>query len=100
MCFGIITGMKMPKIELKKGTGTPMSMQLAAAVKKLIIHGRLHPGDVLPGIYELAAQCGSSVKVARRALELLAKDGWTVPPRRRFASPPGCPLSPMRRFRF
>ena len=58
-----------------------MSMQLAAAVKKLVIHGQLHAGDVLPGIYELAAQCGSSVKVARRALELLAREGWTVPQR-------------------
>ena len=38
--FGTITGMKMPKIEFKKGVGIPMSMQLAVAVKKLVIHGQ------------------------------------------------------------
>ena len=60
---------------------TPLSMQLAAAVKKSITRGKYKPGEVLPGIHDLAAQCSTSVKVARRALELLAAEGWTHPQR-------------------
>ena len=58
-----------------------MSMQLAVAVKKLVMHGRLRPGDVLPGIHALAADCGVSAKVSRRALAILAEEGWTKPMR-------------------
>ena len=59
----------------------PLSRQLAEAMKMAIVRRKFKPGDVLPSIDELAAECATSAKVPRRALEMLAEDGWTRPVR-------------------
>ena len=71
------------KIKLDSNLAVPLFMQLAAALKKEIAHGRWKPGDVLPTVRELSQDYAqASVKTARRALEILAKEGWTKPRRR------------------
>ena len=56
-------------------------MRLAAALKGSILRGEWKPGDVLPSIREIAAMAGTSVKVSRRALDILSAEGWTRPRR-------------------
>lgn len=68
-------------VMLDPNVNKPLSMQLAAAIKDSVICGNYNAGDVLPGIHELAAKNNTSIKVARRALELLAAEGWTRPQR-------------------
>lgn len=60
---------------------TPRSMRLASALKDSILRGKWKPGDVLPSIREIAAMAGTSVKVSRRALDILSAEGWTRPRR-------------------
>ena len=70
------------KIVLDMHRSMPLSMQLAAALKNDIVRGIWKPGDVLPTIRELAQTCAkTSTKTARRALEILAAEGWTMPKR-------------------
>ena len=68
-------------IGLDRASRTPLTEQLAAALKADVIRGRLGPGDVLPGIVELARRAAVSEKVSRGALARLAAEGWTAPRR-------------------
>ena len=68
-------------LSIDQTSGIPLSRQLAVALKDAIVHGAWKPGDVLPTIHALASMARTSVKTARRALEILAKDGWTEPRR-------------------
>ncbi|MBQ9740013.1 MAG: GntR family transcriptional regulator, partial [Kiritimatiellae bacterium] len=63
--------------EIKK----PLAMQLADVLRSGVVHGAWKVGDVLPGIHELAAQCRVSEKVPRKALAILADEGWIDPKR-------------------
>ena len=72
---------KKPAFRIDPAGDAPLSRQLAAAIRTAIVQGTYRPGDVLPPIRALAPASGSSAKVARRALELLAADGWTRPVR-------------------
>ena len=56
-------------------------MRLASALKDSILRGKWKPGDVLPSIREIAAMAGTSVKVSRKALDILSAEGWTRPRR-------------------
>ena len=58
-----------------------LTTQLVAELKKRIVRGDWKPDDVLPGIFELAAQCKTSERVPRSALSILAKEGWVRPVR-------------------
>ena len=70
------------KIKLDSNLAVPLFMQLAAALKEEIARGRWKPGDVLPTVRELSQNYAqASVKTSRRALEVLAKEGWTKPRR-------------------
>ena len=66
---------------LDSAVNTPLSRQLAAALKDAIVRGTWKPGDVLPPIHALASMARTSAKTARRALEILAENGWTEPRR-------------------
>lgn len=59
----------------------PFHMQLVKVLKDEIACGVWKAGDVLPSIKELAECCHTSEKVPRKALELLAEEGWTMPRR-------------------
>ena len=56
-------------------------MQLADALRSGVVRGIWKVGDILPGIQELAAQCRVSEKVPRKALAILAGEGWIEPKR-------------------
>ena len=58
-----------------------LTSQLVAELKKRIVRGDWKPDGVLPGIFELAAQCKTSERVPRAALSILAKEGWVRPVR-------------------
>lgn len=62
---------------LDRESGRPLSDQLVERLKAAIVRGRYRPGDVLPGIVELAAAADVSEKVARLALRRLSDEGWT-----------------------
>lgn len=70
-----------PAFHLDSDDNIPLSRQLVASLKDAIVHGAWKPGDVLPTIHALASMARTSVKTARRALEILAEDGWTEPRR-------------------
>ncbi len=67
------------KIDLDVFGKTPFSMQIAAALKDAILRHVWRTGEVLPSINELAALAHVGVKVPRRALEIMAEEGWAVP---------------------
>ena len=56
-------------------------MQLAKILKDEVSRGLWKAGDVLPSIKALAERYHTSEKVPRKALEILAEEGWTVPRR-------------------
>ena len=59
----------------------PFHMQLAKMLKDDIARGVWKAGDVLPSIREFAERYHTSEKVPRKALALLAEEGWTMPRR-------------------
>ena len=61
---------------LDRESGVPLSDQLVERLKAAIVKGRYRPGDVLPGIFGLAAAADVSEKVARMALRRLSGEGW------------------------
>ncbi len=67
------------KINLDVFGKTPFSRQIAAALKDAILRNVWRTGEVLPSINELAASANVGVKAPRRALEILAEEGWVVP---------------------
>ena len=69
------------KIALDPLDNAPLTMQLAAALKKAIVKGVWKVGDVLPGIHDLAAECNTSERVPRTVLARLAAEGWVRPQR-------------------
>ena len=62
---------------IDREAGRPLSDQLVERLKVAIVRGRYRPGDVLPGIIELAVVADVSEKVARLALRRLSDEGWT-----------------------
>lgn len=69
------------RIELDRMSRSTLADQLAAVLKSEITRGKYRPGDVLPGIHDLARAANVSEKVPRRALAQLAETGWAVPRR-------------------
>ena len=69
------------KIELDRTSRSTLADQLAAVLKNEITRGKYRPGDVLPGIHDLARAANVSEKVPRQALARLAETGWAVPRR-------------------
>ena len=61
---------------LDRESGVPLSDQLVERLKAAIVKGMYQPGDVLPGILELAVAADVSEKVARMALRRLSGEGW------------------------
>jgi DNA-binding LacI/PurR family transcriptional regulator len=59
----------------KAGKGGRTAAGLCQFLKKLILAGRVAPGDLLPSVRKLSAEHGLSCKTVHRALKLLASDG-------------------------
>lgn len=62
---------------LDPGSGVPISLQLADAVDRAILHGQLRPGDSLPTVRDLAGGLRVAPNTVSRALGELARRGLT-----------------------
>ena len=69
------------RIKLDLTLRKPLTVQLAEVLRRKIVRCEWKTGDVLPGIHELAAMCGTSERVPRAALAQLAAEGWVCPRR-------------------
>ena len=69
------------KVVLKRDSTKTLAVQLADELRSGIVRGDWAVGEALPGIHELAADCKVSAKVSRKALAVLASEGWTKPVR-------------------
>lgn len=65
--------------------GRTLANQLAENLKSAIMHGVYRPGEVLPGILQIAAEAKVSANTVRHALRCLADEGW-IEPRRHVGS--------------
>lgn len=69
--------MKLP-FSIDRSDDMTLADQMLQGLKKAIVHGVYKPGQMLPGIHEMAEAAGVSEKVPRRALAQLAKIGYIV----------------------
>jgi len=65
-----------PPVVLDRASGTPLSVQLADALRTAASGGTLHPGDRLPSTRELAAALRVSRTVTAAAYDQLLAEGW------------------------
>ncbi|MCU1620034.1 MAG: transcriptional regulator, GntR family with aminotransferase domain [Modestobacter sp.] len=65
-----------PPVVLDRGAGTPLSVQLADALRSAASDGTLRPGDRLPSTRELAAVLRVSRTVTAAAYDQLLAEGW------------------------
>ena len=63
-------------LTLTRGSGTPLAVQLAAQVRRLIRTGTPAPGDRLPSNRALAADLGVARAVVEQAYDQLIAEGW------------------------
>jgi DNA-binding transcriptional MocR family regulator len=69
-----VTGI--PPVVLERGSGVPLSVQLADALRAAAADGVLRPGDRLPSTRELAAALRVSRTVTSAAYDQLLAEGW------------------------
>ena len=69
------------KIVLDRDATKTLATQLVDVLRRGIVRGDWKVGEALPGIHELAEACNVSAKVSRKALAILASEGWTKPVR-------------------
>ena len=65
----------MPMIEIDPASPTPLYLQIAEQVRRLIALGALRPGDRLPAIRELAVRARVNRNTAARAVQALEAEG-------------------------
>jgi GntR family transcriptional regulator / MocR family aminotransferase len=63
-------------LTLDREAGTPLGLQLAAAVREQVVVGTLQRGDRLPSSRALAADLGVSRSVTEQAYDQLLAEGW------------------------
>ena len=61
--------------DLDPKDSTPLSMQLARALRRLIALGALRPGDQVPPVRDLAVRARVNRNTAARAIQQLEADG-------------------------
>jgi len=85
-----------PPLAIDDRSREPSYRQLADQLRERIRDGRIGPGDALPSITQLTGETGLAVQTVRRAIAVLADEGWAVvvPGRGTFAAekPPGGPI--------
>jgi|WetSurMetagenome_2_1015567.scaffolds.fasta_scaffold642208_1 GntR family transcriptional regulator len=62
-------------ITVDKQSGIPVYIQLGERIRLLIRQGRLHPGDPLPTVRELAVELGINANTVARVYRELQADG-------------------------
>ncbi len=87
---------------LDRGSGVPLPVQLADALRRAALDGRLRPGDRVPATRVLARELGVSRTVTSAAYDQLVAEGWlgarhgsgtvvTAAPPDPVIGPPGAP---------
>ena len=64
-----------------KTSRTGLVLQIVRRAKTAIMRGKYHPGEVLPGILEVAKAANCGAKSVRAAFRQLADEGWVAPRR-------------------
>jgi molybdate-binding protein/DNA-binding transcriptional regulator YhcF (GntR family) len=57
---------------------TPLYTQIADTIRQQVLDGRLHPGDLLPPVREMAEQWGCTPGTVQQAYKELARQGLAV----------------------
>jgi GntR family transcriptional regulator/MocR family aminotransferase len=65
-------------VDLRRGCGIPLHVQLATQVRALLRRGVLDPGARLPSTRALAAELGVARAVVEQAYDQLLAEGWLV----------------------
>jgi GntR family transcriptional regulator/MocR family aminotransferase len=65
-------------VDLRRGGGTPLHVQLATQVRALLRRGVLDPGARVPSTRALAADLGVARAVVEQAYDQLLAEGWLV----------------------
>jgi|KBSMisStaDraftv2_1062788.scaffolds.fasta_scaffold13102_7 GntR family transcriptional regulator len=63
----------------------PVYRQIVDAVRHLLVDGKLKPGDILPGVRELAMDLGVHFNTVAQSYRVLSGEGWLDLKRRRGA---------------
>ena len=63
-------------VGLDRGAGVPLAVQLADALRRAALDGRLRPGDRVPATRVLARELGVSRTVTSAAYDQLVAEGW------------------------
>ncbi len=66
------------RLEIDDRSREPSYVQLAGQLRERIRDGRYPPGAPLPSITQLTGETGLSVQTVRRAIAVLAEQGWAV----------------------
>lgn len=62
-------------IRIQRGSPTPISRQIDAQIRALILAGKLKPGDQLPSVRQLATELAINVNTVFRVYGRLSADG-------------------------
>jgi DNA-binding transcriptional regulator YhcF (GntR family) len=74
-----------PLVEIDPDAPIPAYRQIASALRRHLVEGRVKAGDLLPPIRQLALDLGVNFNTVAQAYRLLADEGWLDLKRRRGA---------------
>lgn len=73
------------QLQIDVGDATPAYRQIVDAIRTYLVDAKLHPGDLLPPVRELAFDLGVHFNTVAEAYRILADEGWLELKRRRGA---------------
>jgi GntR family transcriptional regulator len=74
-----------PLVEIDTASPVPVYRQIAGALRRHLVEGRLRAGDTLPPIRQLALDLGVHFTTVAQAYRVLSQEGWLDLKRRRGA---------------
>jgi GntR family transcriptional regulator len=72
-------------VELRSTSTEPAYRQIADAIRRHLVRGKLKPGELMPPVRQLAMDLGVHFNTVAQAYRLLAEEGWLELKRRRGA---------------
>ncbi len=76
---------KAPRLRIDLNHPTPAYRQIVDGLRTFLVNGKLHPGNLLPPVRELAFELGVHFNTVAEAYRILAEEGWLDLKRRRGA---------------
>lgn len=73
------------QLRIDLGDPTPAYRQIVDSLRTYLVDAKLHPGDLLPPVRELAFDLGVHFNTVAEAYRILADEGWLELKRRRGA---------------